>query len=331
MTSFGQSEFERCVAEAALAPSTHNTQPARWAFDGRTISLLAAPDAALPVADASGHDLEFSCGAALEGMLIALSRHGLQVNLDCADAWDGQGPLARLTVTGKGAGIDPLAAQVAGRFTCRSGFAPASEQTLRALEDWADAAPDIHLIREAETLGQLSAQNDALSLSLFHSPAFRDELMLWSRLSPGHPRWTRDGLNARALGLSRIEALAMPWVMKRAVFGLLSRLGLARQIVSEGGKWDDAAGVFFLSAPQDQPALQAGRRYYRVGLELAALGFATWPMSVIIDDAGSQAQWRDRLCLDERIRLVSCLRVGIPQHPAPDRARRPLSEIIIRQ
>ena len=147
-------------------------------------------------------------------------------------------------------------------------------------------------------------------------------------MSPGHPRWDKDGLNAEALGLSRLEAMVMPWVMRGPVLGVLRALGLLGKVVSEREKTLQATGICFVTAPVDQSDIEAGRRFYRLALELAQMGFATWPMSVIKDDPEAHAAWLHRLGPGDGMRLTMCLRVGLPTGGGPQRVRRPLEEVI---
>jgi hypothetical protein len=72
--------FKTIVATANLAPSVHNTQPARWrlAKDG-SILVLADLKRQLLSGDPSGRDMGVSCGAALEGTLMALGEAGIGV------------------------------------------------------------------------------------------------------------------------------------------------------------------------------------------------------------------------------------------------------------
>jgi hypothetical protein len=63
---------EYVVSEAIWAPSVHNTQPWRFAVDGRQISLYADADRGLPVADPDGREMMISCGAALFNLRLAL-------------------------------------------------------------------------------------------------------------------------------------------------------------------------------------------------------------------------------------------------------------------
>ena len=68
----------RIVTTANLAPSVHNTQPARWhaAADG-SILIMADLARQLSVSDPSHRDMGVSCGAAVEGTVMAHMRAGI--------------------------------------------------------------------------------------------------------------------------------------------------------------------------------------------------------------------------------------------------------------
>ncbi|MFQ6552822.1 hypothetical protein AAD018_010830 [Aestuariibius insulae] len=325
MTVLDHDTFLTCMAEASLAPTVHNTQPARWGLspDG-TITLHCAPGAALPVADPSNHDLILSCGTALEGMVIALAGEGHAAQVTPLGTQITE-PLARITLGGY-AEPDPLASAVSARLTYRRPFAPADPGQFQALTTWAATDPDIHLITTRSRITEIAAQNDALSHRLLQNPAFRKELLSWTRLSKCHPDWSRNGLNADALGLPRWQAAFMGAFFK--VFSPLDRLGLATGFTAEKDDTETAAAIAFLAVPKDLPALDAGRRYYRATLKLAASGFASWPMSVLVDDPDSEAAFLTEFRLTDH-RLIAALRLGpIPKSP-PERARLPITETAI--
>lgn len=71
-------QITRLVEAAALAPSPHNIQPARWRFtvDGR-VELHEDTTRWLSVGDPTGRDNALALGAAWEGMALALSTQGL--------------------------------------------------------------------------------------------------------------------------------------------------------------------------------------------------------------------------------------------------------------
>ena len=57
--------LQRAVAQAVLAPSSHNSQPWLFRVRGTTLDLYADRSRALPIADPEGRELVMSCGAAL--------------------------------------------------------------------------------------------------------------------------------------------------------------------------------------------------------------------------------------------------------------------------
>lgn len=61
---------------AVLAPSSHNTQPWRFAIHEETVELYADRSCALPAIDPDGRELLISCGAALFQLRIALRHFG---------------------------------------------------------------------------------------------------------------------------------------------------------------------------------------------------------------------------------------------------------------
>jgi hypothetical protein len=110
---------------AVWAPSVHNTQPWRFAADGREISLYADTGRQLAVADPYGREMLISCGAALFTARLALRSLGYlpeasvlpepgDPDLVARISWQREAP-----VTERG---QQLAAQVQRRRTHRGGF-----------------------------------------------------------------------------------------------------------------------------------------------------------------------------------------------------------------
>ena len=75
------------IREAALAPSVHNVQPARWRMADDGLIMFEDLAVRLSVGDPDGNDAAISLGAAVEGLSLAASQSGLTVELD-------EGPVA---------------------------------------------------------------------------------------------------------------------------------------------------------------------------------------------------------------------------------------------
>jgi hypothetical protein len=69
------------VAQAARAPSMHNTQPWRFRWDGHSFDVIADEQRALEVSDPDGRELTISCGAAVVNLLLALRQLGCDGSL----------------------------------------------------------------------------------------------------------------------------------------------------------------------------------------------------------------------------------------------------------
>lgn len=329
-------EQPRLVAFANLAPSVHNTQPARWYFgeDG-AIWILSDPARHLAIGDPTGRDAGLSCGAALEATVLGLSAFGIEAeavdilwNAGAASPVAGMVPAARLA-TRVGVGAAALADQVPRRFTWRRPFVAASNEAGRALAAWAAQRSDLKLAVDAQHITTLADFNDRASLAFMRKPDYRGELVSWMRLGRADPRWDVDGLNAAALGMSSIEAFGAGLVLRRPMFEGLDRLGLAAPIVAERAKTETATAIALFYRPLEESPVATGRAYLTLLLNLTQLGFQAWPMTAMADDPEISAELCHRHAIPEANRLVTVLRIGVvPTATAPGRARIAPAELI---
>lgn len=319
------------VAEAARAPTVHNVQPARWRFlpDGSVV-LYRAVDRALPIADPTGHDVRVSLGAAWEGMSIALSRHGLGLSEPAfsEDAEeDGRIAVASARLI-DGAAPDPLADHVEARRSYRGKFLPLPDDVLRRLT--ALGGDDVRWITDGARMAELARRYDDAAYSFVRQPAYHAELYRWMRLSPRHPDWARDGLNAECMALSGVERAAASVLLRPRVFEILKRVGAARAVISEGAQVRSASAVLLFTPTKETSDFAVGRLFYRLWLEIAALGAAMVPMSALADSPPE----RDRLCREHGVpesrRLANVFRVGrAPSGGVARSPRLPVDELLV--
>lgn len=317
--------FRRLVAEAALAPSVHNVQPARWRQDGDAALLYEDPAVRLPAGDPEGWDAGMSLGAACEGIAIAASAYGLAARAERAEGADGPLRLCARIAFAPGAAPDPLASHVAARRSWRGVFAPATEADRAAAS--ALAAPDAAIIAEAADVAEVSRLADAASHGFLRRPAFRAELLSWMRLSPAHPRWGTDGLNAAALALGPLERLAARAVLG-PTFRALDAVGLAAPLLADRAK--GAAAFLVLHRSDGESAFDCGRAFYRVWLGIEAARFGATVVASLADDDGAAARLRAMTGLPASRRIVSAFRIGRrPAHTPVPRARRAAEELLV--
>ena len=316
--------FETCVRRAALAPTVHNTQPARWRRAGNRLTLLCDTDVGLTVHDPDGQDAALSCGAVLEGMLLALSAHltGADVTLTGRATHPGQGLVEVAHLALRDGTEEGLNKQLEQRFTWRGPFAKTPAQ----LFGWMRA--DTRLILDEPGRRWLAQANDHASFEILQNAGFRHELVSWMRLQDGHPRAGRDGMDRAALRMRKADARRADLMLRR-LWPVLTRLGAARRLVSEEGVTLTAPVIALFHVDISENPVTSGRAYLRLCLEAANLGFAGWPMAAMCDHTETRRDICARFGIPPGRRLVQVIRFGTPTGAAPPRARRPLNEIVV--
>ena len=316
-------EFQLVVARAALAPSVHNTQPARWCQVPGGIEVLCDGDVRLRVGDPEGRDAALSCGAAVEATVIALSALGHDAVV--TELWDGPGPglqpVARIAVSGE-ANADVMADQLERRFTWRGMFDPAPAP----LFGWDRS--DTVTVTDPARKAWIAGLNDEVSLRTLRDGAFRAELLDWMRLLPWHRRYRLDGLNREALQMSPALALGARLVLG-PLWGLCDALGLTRAVTAEAEATRAAQVIACFHRPAGESPVASGRAYLRMCLEAAHLGMAGWPMAALADDAETRGEMAQKLGIGPERRLIQVIRFGVPVGAAPPRVRLPVAQLIV--
>jgi len=318
------------VAEASLAPSVHNVQPARWRFTESGLLLFEDRTRRLPAADPSGRDTATSLGAAAEGMAIALARHGMLLKDEgetgLPEAVGDLLPVRRFTLS-EGGTLDPLARSVEHRQSRRSSFlAPsaADRKAARGLQ-----AEDGAIIADEGAIAEVAGLADEAGLGFIRDGRFRAELLSWMRLSPRNRRWSLDGLNAEAMAMSRLDRIGAGLVLGR-LFGLIDRLGLSGAVTAEARTVRSAAALIVFHRPAGEPHFEGGRAFYRLWLRVVEAGFQAAVMAALADDPSASEELRSRVSLPADRRIASVLRIGrAAPGTAYPRARLPVEELLL--
>jgi hypothetical protein len=316
------------MSEASRAPSVHNVQPAIWAFvpEKNQILLYADPTRRLPIGDASGNDNRISLGASFEGMKIALSRHGLKLGAPVFGPSTTNAtidPMISPMISPKisdlvasaevsnGADTDSLALYVSLRASYRGKFVQSTSKQRNELKRRLGTYVGVILVSEKTKIRSTVEMGDEAAAEFMNNSAYAKELFQWLRLSPKHPGWNRDGLNADALALSKAERPLASLLMRPQVFGPLAKLGLTKILIAESPKGVTADALIILTAPQSEDAFETGRRFYRVWLEACAAGYSLCPISALADSRASAAKLVKKFRIPNGHRIVNVFRAGI--------------------
>ena len=327
--------LSRVVASANLAPSVHNTQPARWhlARDG-SILVMAELARWLSAGDPSSRDMGVSCGAAVEGTVMALVDAGIG-GVAVEDLWEANDTVAlpdhrlaaRIVVSGA-AQPSPLSSHVTNRFTWRSHFKPAPMHAAKALQAWAREAEDVTIAHTPQDIAMLATLADDAGMFFLRDRAFRRELVGWMRLARSHPRYDADGLNLDVLCMSSLEGFGAGVILGTGLFEAIDALGLGKMLTGEKSKTLSATAIALFHRPRGESPVVSGRAFYRFWLNLTRLGFAAWPMAAVADHMESADICGRHFAIPSERRLINALRVGIAT-AVPKRARLPVQGMIV--
>jgi len=317
--------FHRIVARAALAPSVHNIQPARWRLQGGALLIGCGFGTTLAAGDPLGLDAALSTGAAVEATVPALAEAGQGATVtplwqqDDRAAMPGCRLAARI-VPGPLVALPPLAGLLGQRFTHRGGFGPGLPG------DWRPG--DAVLFTSAADKAWIAALGDRAGLAQMRLRPVRAELLHWMRLSPRHPRHASDGMSRAALRLGPVTAFAAGLALG-PLWPMLDRLGLSGALTAEAGATTSATVIAAIHRPLTEDRVAMGRAWLRLCLSATARGWAMWPMAALTDDPSARAVLDRRLGLPTDRVLVQVVRFGPATAAAPPRARWAVADLIV--
>ena len=306
---------------AALAPSTHNTQPWRFRVAEGAFEVWADPSRRLPVADPDDRQLRLACGAALFNLRLAVSRAGHMPHTTMLPDPEHPLLLGRVRVGAAGVADPPtlaLARAMADRRTNRHPFFPEpvpapQRAALRRAAETEHAR--LLLIEDPDQRRSLQELVHTAHRTQQADPAFRAELQRWT----GHAGARSDGVPA-ALGGPRPE-LQDQWVLRDFTGGT------ARERVP-GKDFEPhpliAVLYSFTDSPLDQ--LRSGQALQRVLLTATTEGLVSSFLSQPVEQAAQRRKLR-RLLGDSRW-PQALLRIGYGS-PTAASPRRSVEETLI--
>lgn len=210
-------DLEALVQAAALAPSSHNTQPWLFRLHGHVVDVLADRTRALLVNDPHDRELTISCGCAVFNLRVAAAALGLEATVSVFPDVTDDDYLARvrLVPTAVAQADAALQGALTKRRTYRRQFAAAAvePETVRILVDAVThegavlnvLATDDHRQRAAA----LVAEGDAVQWA---NPSWRRELAAWM-----HPPRLGDGLTLPALAVPVAQVVVRTFDMGHGV------------------------------------------------------------------------------------------------------------------
>jgi len=205
---------------AVLSPSTHNTQPWKFALVSGGIEVFADYSRRMPVVDPGNRELLMSVGAAVFTLRVAAARFGLECRVHYSYTGDSERPLATVALGERAPGSPPdeslasLFGPILRRHTNRRPFllsrVPESiVRRIRTLDSGGMAG--VAVSTDGSINGRVSELVAAADRMQLADPSFRGDIAEWIR-----PNWTQkhDGVTGAALGMNTVAAALGPWTAR---------------------------------------------------------------------------------------------------------------------
>jgi hypothetical protein len=312
------------VGYAILAPSTHNTQPWKFAIIGDELMLMADRSRSLPIIDPFDRELVISCGAALLNLRVVFAHFGVPVEIATFPQAAEPDLLVRVNFPNGGrvtTELNELFVSITERTTNRHLFAAEElpNDFLASLQA-ASAAEGIdlgllHSTADRARVGALVAEADHRQ---FSDPHFRHELARWI-----HPSRSFDGMPAYAPLLGELTAVATPIVtMALRTFDLGGGVAASHERLVRGSP---LLAVFSTRVDDDEAWLLTGQALERVLLLAAKSGYQASYLNQPIEIP----ELRERLAAEARVAPYPQVMLRLRRGPiVPHAPRRPLEDAL---
>lgn len=313
---------------AALAPSSHNSQP--WLVtveDERTLILSLDPTRRLAVVDPSHREGLLSLGAFLENLILAAGALGLAAESEVAGESADDSELVRIELRPGSKTGYPLS-RIVNRRTVRSDFLdkPLADGDFNKLAQ--ECGGRLFYFPARDEHGQCIAQG---TLAAFREQTADDraqaELARWIRFSNAEARQKMDGLTPATMGLTGLIGWFVCTFYDQA--DVLKPSFRDKGVEKAAEQIGQGAGWLILTSRSDSVAdiIDAGRRFERLALTAREMNLAVHPMTQILEEESGRAAIaanHDRTMIPQFI-----LRVGyLDSYPEPVSLRRPVERFI---
>ncbi len=309
------------VRYATLAPSSHNTQCWKFAFEDAAISILPDFTRRCPAVDPDDHHLFVSLGCAAENLIQAASAHGLQGEA----SFDAARDAVRVTLEPAPPVQTPLFKAIVERQSTRGEYDGKSLTTDElVLLERAGSSNGVRLM----LLTERKAIEDVLdyvvqgNTAQMNDPAFVAELKAWIRFSGRDAVRLGDGLFAASSGNPVLPA----WLGGR-MFSLFFTPKSENDKYAKHLRSSAGVAVFVGRAADKASWVDVGRAYERFALQSAALGIRNAFVNQPVEVASLRPQFASSLGLGA-LRPDLVVRFGRgPRLPAS--LRRPVQAVLV--
>jgi nitroreductase len=304
------------VHHAALAPSSHNTQPWLFHVHADAIDLLADRTRALPVNDPDDRELTISCGCALLNLRVAAAHAGFHTIVQSSPEPIDEDWLATVHLANGRASLHDarLFDAIAMRRTSRQRFVPrtiAPEYLQQFAEMAAEEGAWMHVLHPEPfriAAADPVAEGDAM---LWADPRWRRELAAWM-----HPRRHGDGLHVPALARPLAQVVVRTFDLGQGIAAKDRQLAEASPVLAVIGTLGYTVEGW----------LRAGQALERVLLPACLNGMQASYLNQPVQVPALRLKLQHLVGRPGFVQLLICL--GYADGECPASARRPVEDLL---
>ncbi|MBI5542454.1 MAG: hypothetical protein HY901_01085 [Deltaproteobacteria bacterium] len=343
------------IIEAGIdGPTGDNCQPWKVALREDGFDLWLVPEAAHSYFDLGDYASWLACGGFLENARLAAAGRGLSATWTIAPDPSQPTLWARVTLSPvSGLSRDELASAIRDRHANRSPFEPSpiSDSQARALESQGSEAGKVVVVHDPTRLKKLRELVAFGERVRARSREAHESTRPWFRWTAAQAETSRDGLDARVLGISAGQRVALRALQPWSLMWLSGCLGGARMMGHYAGALiERAGGVGVVASRSLCPAdvVAAGQALERAwlratldGLGFSVLGALTLFALRVEEGKGGEFPARDQESLKAASgelralfglrapeRALVLFRVGRAPRPALVSLRRPVASFL---
>lgn len=314
------------IGYAVLAPSSHNSQPWKFALKDDTVIVSADLDRALPQSDADHRQMYLSVGCALENLLIAADHFGYRAEITRGD--DGSQPSWRVALVGEPLPpaerpSDHLIFVIPKRGTNRNKYDQRQPDPafIARMKSSVGGGLSLHLVDREPLKAQVArVVSDAL-IEAMDDDGFRRELS----------GYIRPNITGAMTGMP-MYGFGMPTPLSFLAPALLRKVnvnrGTRKQDEALLAKHTPAFIVLSTAADDASAWVAAGRTYERIALEAVRAGMVTAPLAAAIQIGTNHRRLQSLLGTSLRPQMF--FRIGYAAKSPKHSPRLPSERVIVK-
>ncbi len=320
-------DLARLIGYAALAPSSHNTQPWKVSITGeRELVIEADRERWLSEVDPESRELMLSLGAFWENLEEAAPALGFETKASILAKRADETEILKVVLAPRPPSGDEALRWIEERTVIRAPYddAPLAPEHLREIEGLLGTDFLRYYPRESPEGSWIADGLVSANRQQSYNDARQIELGHWLRFSRSEARERGDGLTAEGLGLSGLARFV--WYAFMNQDDARANSFRERGIDKAREQVDGCSGFFLVCSDDGSVAslLEAGRRFERLALACARLEIALHPMSQLLEESPWKEEIVAKLKVSRPVAFV--VRAGYTGERPPPSLRRPIGE-----